>query len=348
MASDKVQPNTKESPFSFPAEIHHTCKLKVGRILSYYTFDTKVHNENVKPVLYLHGFPSAGLEGAMCAESVAEAGGTLFAPDRAGFGYSDPINIQGREDDQMQAQIEDLWEFVEQQQWKTFSIIAFSGGGPFALAFLTSYLDKRQNVKIPALEAVCLVGAACPSAGTQDMMRINQDFCELVRNKTWWKLKFMFGTQRLAMKILPPGWVLRLFPMTKGLPQVDQDLLLDPQFGTYMVNIQKLALRQGASGAVDEAGVVFRSKQEHEDALKSYFVNSNTKEKGLPYIGIFQGAIDANVPKSHAEYMHHELMNGVPKFVLYEELGHMSLAVRKAKDYTAFTLSLDLDKCSFS
>ena len=338
-SSEKEQHKTEMSEDSFPEPVHHTCKLKDGRTLSYYTFDTKIQNyNNTKPVLYLHGFPGMGLEGAICAQQVADAGGQLFAPDRDGFGHSDPTNKEG--DERLVSQINDLWEFVEHQKWESFSVIAVSGGGPFALAFLTSYLDKQQNTKFHKLEALSFVCGVCCSAGTDNLMKLNQDIFKMVQNKSKFRLRFMFGISRLAMSILPATWVLKMFP-TKDLPKVDQDIMLDPNFGLYMVRIQTLALRQGASATALEAGVLFRPKQGYEEALEHQYKSRGENE--FPRIAIFQGEKDVNVPKSHAIFVHEELMKGKPKLMLYDDLGHVSLVVHKAMDYAGFVLSSNTD-----
>jgi pimeloyl-ACP methyl ester carboxylesterase len=123
------------------------------------------------PVLYLHGFPSSGWEGAFCASQVHEAGGELFAVDRPGFGSSDPMPCmphvrsplrkerarsgaadkeeEGEEEDEDDRRLEqvthDLWELVAAQNWDDFSVVGVSGGGLFALAMLSSYLSGATS-----------------------------------------------------------------------------------------------------------------------------------------------------------------------------------------------------------
>merc|ERR1712025_1447535 len=70
--------------------------------------------------------------------------------------------------------IDNVWELVEDQGWEEFSVIGVSGGGPFTLALLASYLQIRQSAMDEAysrarLRNVCLVGAICMSAGNDGM-----------------------------------------------------------------------------------------------------------------------------------------------------------------------------------
>lgn len=170
----------------FPEAVRHDFELKSGRNLSYYTFETSAtSNETPKPVLYFHGFPGAGKEGAVCASEVADAGGKLFAVDRPGFGHSDAHHFSLTDpDEQVQAFVDDLWEYIADQKWTSFSVIAVSGGGPSALAFLTSYLDTRSNdSQVPQLDAVSLAAAVFCSAGTEGMMKTNETLLNLATSQ---------------------------------------------------------------------------------------------------------------------------------------------------------------------
>ena len=196
--------------------IEHSLQLKDGRILTYHTFpkaeygndeDTDisadVDNNSIAikqerhPVLYFHGCPGCGLEGgAVSALSVARAGGRLFAVDRPGMGKMSSPYIHHDNDnndnapDNLDTFVENIWELIEDRGWNDFSVIGVSGGGPYTLALLASYLERRQrqrklnekedgginntattaatNAKVSScarLRNVCLVGAICASAG---------------------------------------------------------------------------------------------------------------------------------------------------------------------------------------
>jgi len=160
------------------------------------------------PVLYFHGYPSCGLEGGVTsARSVARAGGKLYAIDRPGMGkisspYYYPYNKEEEKENEnsnsnsnLDTFVENVWELVEDHGWNEFSILGVSGGGPYILAVLASYLQRMEKQKmrkqqdqhhssdnsnnnnktksrplplplLPRLRNVCLVCAVCMSAGS--------------------------------------------------------------------------------------------------------------------------------------------------------------------------------------
>jgi pimeloyl-ACP methyl ester carboxylesterase len=349
-----------------PEAVRHFLPLEDGRKMAYYTFMVEDGNEDPSkkhPVLYLHGFPGAGLEGAVCAREVAKAGGCLFSPDRPGFGHSDPgpkleqTSITGTFDDalaegyaRMNSFIEDLWNLVRSKRWQSFSLIGVSGGGPYATAMLASYLeDQYSEAKKPPvarLEAVCLVAGICCSAGLDSMMPDNKTICDLVvkRKTSWWsdtKLHLMFGASHLFLTVLPARLVLKLIP-TKHLPEVDKDSFAeeDSAFGTYMVKVIKSSFRQGSNAAVLEASIVFYPEQGFETTLKKRYqkIVAEGDTDSLPRVAILQGQLDVNVPPSHAEYIHKEWMLETAKIFRYQDLGHISMIIQKADDYSQFAV----------
>jgi len=338
---DDVIPHISQD---IPEATRHDFQLADERNLSYYTFETGPSKEkNPTPVFYFHGFPGCGLEGAVCANEVAKAGGKLYAPDRPGFGHSDSYDSSLTDvDEQVQAFVNDLWEFITHEKWKSFSIIAVSGGGPFALAFLTSFLEKRADSQdttpFPKLETMSLVAAVCCSAGAEGMMKTNETLMNIVENqdKMLYRLalNLMFAVSFFMVKILPSNWLLKMTP-TKDLPVPDQEVLSNLQVSKHMMRVLSLALGQSYTAAVNEARIIFRLKQGFENSLV-YRYEQPTKD--YPQITIYQGGLDVNVPKSHARFMQEKLLHGTPNFVEYPELGHLSLVVSKAQEYSQFAL----------
>ena len=222
-----------------PPTTRHSVVLKDGRNLAYYTFDTvddsvadatdeddknindkpqqPKHRDKKHPVLYVHGWPSTGVESQLCARHVMAAGCELFAIDRPGMGFSDPYppppaatpssvaSVTDGDDDNddddddasnntdddgalqnLQISVNDTWEFVENQlgSYDEFSIIGVSGGGAFTLALLASWLERakqtKQRNKIPKLRSVAVVAGVCASAGTDNMADENKQLVDAV------------------------------------------------------------------------------------------------------------------------------------------------------------------------
>jgi len=339
------QPLPKETLCSF--------QLADGRALSYYKFSTiplpadennnTMLNKKKHPVLHLHGFPGCGLEGITCAQEVADANGELFAIDRPGFGYSDPLpttmDEQDPEDAETQVVVQDLWEFVKYMKWETFSVIGVSGGGPFALALLSNYMDaQKSGTALAKLDSVAVVAGCCCSAGIDDMIPDTQEIYKTVSaantsRLSRAKLSLMFTIPSFLSRILPTSLLLGTLP--KDLPQVDRDVFEAKGTSDMMGRIVVGALRQGGTPSKREACVLFRSKQKFESNLKASFQSDSVH---VPRTALFHGMVDRNVPFAHSKYVQDELLNGKAKFVTYEDMGHISLVVTEANDYAHFAV----------
>jgi len=364
-----------EAAATLPEAVPHTFRLSDGRAFSYYTFLADGDSErddgpDYHPVLYLHGFPGCGLEGAVCAGEVAAARPCrLYAPDRPGFGGTEARVLDGDGEDaadrRMECAIEDLWEFVRHMEWETFSVIAVSGGGPYALALLASYLERQQQQQeeereaptstTAKIEAISLVGGVCCTAGTEGMMPQNQKMFRMADESpsSWWSwtvLRVMFAVTSLAAAYLPDWLLMKGVPM--DMPDVDRECLRDERIAAQMLRVLRESLRQGWKGAEAEARIVARRDPPppHEAVLRLHFGSRSkpTPSIAVPRIAIFHGALDRNVPLAHAEYMRDELLgsdgamppasnnNDAVKFFKYDDLGHISLVVKKARDYAQF------------
>ena len=214
---------SKEPPLpvkSLPSHIRHShilkdeaqksdgCAAGRRRILSYYTFATGVEESELRkhhPVLYLHGFPGSGVEAALYANAAVKSQCQLFGIDRPGFGYSSPSpsadwNIP---DAYVQSFVSDIWDFVRAMGWKSFSVIGVSGGGPYALAILDSYLKSKLGDGCSAcsaghaiqcnLEAVSIVAGVFGTAGSQGMMPSNQALMVISYLRGWKSSLAHFG-----------------------------------------------------------------------------------------------------------------------------------------------------------
>jgi esterase/lipase len=133
--------------------------------------------------------------------------------------------------------------------------------------------------------------------------------------------------------------VLKLIP-TKHLPEVDKASFADPAFGDYMIKCIKSSFRQGANAAVLEANILYYPEQGFETTLKKRYqkIVAEGDTDSLPRVAIFQGGLDVNVPPSHAEYIHKEWLSETAKLVRYQDLGHISMIIQKADEYSQFAV----------
>lgn len=340
-----------------PEPIRHVYRLKDKRQLVYNTFATatthSVHDlDDLHPILFVHGFPGSGLEGTLCAEAAAIHKSEVFAVDRPGFGLSDPLpdEVARNPDSLIQAVVNDMWDFIEGQGWKSFSLVAVSGGGPFALAFLESYLELVGARRPPSkLESVALVACACYSANDDTTSSTipphNRQLYAWSTKSTlnswmgslsWCQLLLKYVLQRRMLQFLPKKWVMAsLEHDSKVLPEIDQSLLQTDVAQTLFWRDGKEAFRQAAKPTAYESRALFRSKQGCEDALKKKWKKLYDKDCTLlPKMTLFHGTLDANVPISHSRYIYETLLSekGV-QLQEYPDMGHVSLMIYKAEDY---------------
>ncbi|WP_435175016.1 alpha/beta fold hydrolase [Halorussus sp. AFM4] len=97
------------------------------------------------PVVFLHGTPGSRLLGGLLDEPADERGVRVLAPDRPGFGRSTPWPTRSVRDagTVVEAVLDDAG--VE-----TAGIVAFSGGGPRALAAAATRPDRVDRVDVVA------------------------------------------------------------------------------------------------------------------------------------------------------------------------------------------------------
>jgi pimeloyl-ACP methyl ester carboxylesterase len=335
MASQMGADGIEDRDISFPKAIYHSFHSNDGRTVSYCTFDNDVPvKENPHPVVYMHGFPGTGIQGAACALQVAQAGGELFGLDRPGFGDSDPLPEEWDKEELTQGVTDTVWALVEHQQWKEFSLIGMSGGGPYILAVLLSYLEKGETA--PAkLVAISHVAGACFSAGTEGTIPENKMFFTLVNNSEgWWartQLRFIF----FVMSILPKNLFMRLMA-NKSLAPVDQEALANQAVRSIYADSTAGAFKQGIRSCEKEAAILFRSHPPWEHRLKKYYEGGD--KPSFPRVGLFQGSLDENVPQSHAKYVHEEIFKKASKLWEYPDLGHISLETQKQDDFAQFAV----------
>jgi pimeloyl-ACP methyl ester carboxylesterase len=114
-----------QSPMDGPASWHASMVLDDGRTLGYATFG----DPQGQPVLGFHGTPGSRLMLAICDEPARRRGVRLIAPDRPGFGLSDPLPARCYCDF-----ADDVAALADHLGVARFPVAGVSGGGPYALA----------------------------------------------------------------------------------------------------------------------------------------------------------------------------------------------------------------------
>jgi len=99
--------------------------LPDGRTLAY----AELGDRDGEPVFFFHGTPGSRLSGSLGSDVKDEVGARVVAPDRPGFGASDPQ--PGREFADWAG---DVAALADELGIDEYGVVGFSGGGPYALA----------------------------------------------------------------------------------------------------------------------------------------------------------------------------------------------------------------------
>lgn len=247
----------------------HQVRLRDGRDLAWAEWGAPTG----RPVVYLHGFPGSRLEPALCQETAAARGLRLVAPDRPGFGRSDPK--PGRT---LLDFADDVAELADALGLERFGVMGFSGGGPYAAACA---------FRLPGrLSGVALVGGLGPVDGpgaSRGMVPMNRFLFEVARRLPWLVGPVMALTVRLVRR--DPE---RAFERArKSLPEPDVRALARPEVHTRTVRATVEALRAGARPATQEAKLYARPW------------GFALEDVGVP-LHLFHGERDRSVPPHHA------------------------------------------------
>jgi pimeloyl-ACP methyl ester carboxylesterase len=213
--------------------------LREGRTLGYAEYG----DPHGKPIFFFHGF---GTTRVICPtdDAAMEMGVRLIAVDRPGIGLSEAK--PGRE---LLDWPRDVAELADRLGIGSFSVIGWSGGGPYALACGYALPDRVQ--------AVGLVSSPAPLAGTSERGYLRRMDRSAVR----------------AADRAP--WMIRLALWHWGRPQrrdaerffeesvaemcaADQQVLGEPELRDRMIANSTELYRQGGRGMYDEALVLAR------------------------------------------------------------------------------------------
>ncbi|WP_440990899.1 alpha/beta fold hydrolase [Haloarchaeobius baliensis] len=122
-----------------------------GRTIAYAEYGAADGN----PALFLHGTPGSRVLGRLYHEPARERGLRILAPDRPGYGRSDPSP-----DADLAAIATDLVAVLDHADVESAPVVGFSGGAAVALA-----LAGRHSDRVEALHSVS--GVAPPSLQTE-------------------------------------------------------------------------------------------------------------------------------------------------------------------------------------
>ncbi|UCE32611.1 MAG: alpha/beta hydrolase [Burkholderiales bacterium] len=190
------------------------------------------------PVMLLHGLPGSRLAWGFLPGDPFPPGLRLIAPDRPGYGQSDPRPGRSLGD-----WADDVAALADRLELGRFGIVGVSGGGPGALACAFRMPDRLTRVGVVA-------GAApTDAAGAfEGMSAVNRFFLKLA-----WRAPLLsaLNTRFVAAFVRRnPGRYIDL--MQRKVHDVDRAVLAMPGIRDMLVRDFAEALRSGGQGMVDD------------------------------------------------------------------------------------------------
>jgi pimeloyl-ACP methyl ester carboxylesterase len=272
-----------------------TIKLADGRALGYAEFG----DPSGIPVLFFHGFPASRLEGIVLDTPARAVGVRLIAPDRPGFGLSDPKrgrSFSGWPDDVVQLAVHlGIYDFA---------VLGTSGGSPYVVACADRIPER--------LTAAGIVSGISPLHNRAVRLTMNADqrrmFVSVARFP--WLARRMFARSMQEVQADFPSLLIR---MAAERPDVDKSVLERPDIKDMLRTNLTEAFRQGVASAAQE--------------LALYRGSWRLALKNVAYpIQIWQGREDVITPPSMAEELASLLPHTLTRW--YPNEGHSLLFAR--------------------
>lgn len=258
-----------------------------------------------KPLFYFHGTPSSRLEFNMVRnEQLLESLDLrVIAPDRPGIGLS---SFQpGRRFIDWPGDVTSLADHLELNR---FTVLGYSGGGPYAAVCAFSIPERIENAGI-----VSGAGPFTEPALVEGIPQANRSFLDLSHKKPW--LSRLIVRIMDVMTKLAPGKAIDNVMAT--LPEADRAVLSLPVVQKKFLTMAREAMRQGPRGP------------QHETRLMVTAWDFDPREIHIP-VYLWHGEADQNAPIAMGRYMADAIPNSQAKF--YPGEGHISLFMKYAEE----------------
>ncbi len=223
------------APDDDPEPPHSVVRLADGRALSW----TEYGDPAGEPLFFHHGIPSSRVAAAVMDAGAARAGVRLIAPERPGFGYSDPL--PGRAILDWPA---DLRQLADQLELAQFSIAGISAGLPYTLACALQMPERLHRVAL--ISGLGSIDSGDVLEGMSYEWRLIYTlFLKSRRLASLWMRGYGRSVQKRPERVVAE--------QIKRMPPVDGAVLgSEPTLSNRISDLRE-AFRQGPAAAGDEA-----------------------------------------------------------------------------------------------
>ena len=270
--------------------------LADGRRMSFALYGSP---HRVRTVIYVHGFPGSRREGSLFDSAARARGITIIAPNRPGFGSSDPQAHRT-----LLGWADDIRALCAALSIERTAMIGVSGGGPYALAC--------AHTLPPVVSSLQVVSTLAPP----DAPHV---FTGMARGN-----RLMFGMMRsaphvaqLMTRALASAWAsspeLCLAWFRAFVPHADRRLLRRPEIHNLMIDNIRTAFEHGSRGPADDFSIIARP---WGFALADISVPTT----------VWHGLADTYVPPAMGAYVA-RMIPGAP-YRTFPDSGHLLLMER--------------------
>jgi pimeloyl-ACP methyl ester carboxylesterase len=250
-----------------------TLALPDGRLLGY---DDLGRPDGV-PVLFFHGFGSSRIVRHPDDGIAARLGLRVIAPDRPGIGLSS--RQPGR---RLLDWPRDVERLVDSLGIERFSIVAWSGGGPYALACAWRLPDRVAQV--------ALISAPAPIAGVPGSAGYTYRHHRAASRAAAvapWVIRLAMWRWARSQRSDPER---ALDEAIAGMVEADRVILGDPRLRAVMIANAAEMYRQGGRGVYDEAIIMVRPWGFPLEPIRAP-------------VRIWHGELDSSVPVGMGRYL---------------------------------------------
>ena len=208
-------------------------ELSDGRHLSFYEYGVDTGN----PVFYFHGFPGSHLDTEIfnADELARKFNLRIIACDRPGYGDS--------ESDPDRALLDwpdDVVAVADHLNLDNFSVLGYSGGGPYALACAYKIPDR--------LDQVVVVSGMAPF----DANMAKNGMSMFIPKMPGFLQNVILNGMAKSIKEDPEELITK---MNKNIPAIDQEAMKDPVIKQAFINLIGEAFKQGSGGSKTDAEI---------------------------------------------------------------------------------------------
>lgn len=278
-----------------PPRIDNVIQLSDRRRLAYAEYG----DSDGAPIFLFHGIPGSRLSWGLLPDQSIPPGLRVVAPDRPGYGRSDPKPGRNLLD-----WADDVAELADALEIGRFAVVGVSAGGPGALACAWK-LSQR-------LTSVAVVAGAAPTDAPgvfEGMSKTNRFFMRLA-----WRLPWLSTLNvRLLASVIRrnPAWYVN--SMKFKVHDADKAIIARPDIQEMLVKDFSEALRGGAEGMVSDMSA------NHGYPWGFPLDKINTK------VQFWYCELDRSVPAAMGRYLSNTVPNCEAKFV--PNAGHLWILV---------------------